>query len=539
MTMAMDFGTSNTVLARWNAALGEVEVLRLPGVGRVFEHRLPRDPTRHHAPVAPSIIHYGESGSVLLGAQVTEAGLSDHVGTFRWLKLDMLKGQGIRSRRVNGSLIPVRQAAEDLVRSILAFGLGQSGGEERELVLTVPVEAFDPYMNWLSEVAGRVFPGTIRMIDEATACILGYEHMVREDEVYIVFDFGGGTLDVSVVKVLLGGEGTQKCRILGRAGEELGGTLVDRWMLEHLTSRGAFTEEDLRDVGTRLVALLEDAKIAISSGADEADVSWFNDRTGRFLSSTISRADLRKLLDAKELPRLVARTIDRALDMAQEKYGVRKAQVRGVFMVGGSSLLLGVADSVRALFPDAPVRCDRPFDAIVAGACRYAGEDLNPTLVHDYGMRSWNTARKEFEWVTLIPRGTQYPTPKAILAKYVTAAARESETLGLVIIERSAMAMPSGVWEVGADGRLRRTEQAGEVVATERELNPQGRTFIRADPPCTADEARRFYVAFGIDPQKRMIVSVRDTKAGNRSYVQTAGGERLPLPLKDCPLVKL
>jgi len=536
MTLAMDFGTCNTVLARWNVALGAVEVLRLPRLGRTYAYRGPKAAGTQEASVVPSLIHYGEGDRVLLGAQVTDAGVVDRPGTFRWLKLDMLNGLQ-QSCRVGAKIVFTRQAAEDFVRSVLAFAVGQ--GEDRDMVVTAPVEAYDAYMDWLTETVARVFRGQVRMLDEATACILGYQDMVREDEVHMVFDFGGGTLDVSVVKVALGAADGRKCRILGRAGEELGGNLVDRWMLERLRAKGAASDEDLRDLGPRLLVLAEDAKIAISNGAAEADVLQFNDRTGRQLSHVFTRAELAALLEGKEVFRLVARTIDRALDQAQERYGIRKRDVRGVFMVGGTSLLLGVQDAVRALFPDAPVRCDRPFDAIVAGACRYAGEDLNPTLVHEYGMRSWNPKRMEYEWVTLIPRGTAYPTNGTLVARYVSAAARESDALGLVIVERSAMSLPRSEWELAPDGRLRQVSRGAQERTNERELNPQGRRFIRADPPSSADEARRFVVGFGVDRQKRMVVSVKDTRPGNRSCVETAGGEKLPLPVRDYPLVKL
>ena len=70
------------------------------------------------------------------------------------------------------------------------------------------------------------------MLDEVTACILGHGARVREGQVYVVFDFGGRTLDVSVVRTrdLASGD-TRPCDVLGRAGEEIGGSLVDQWML--------------------------------------------------------------------------------------------------------------------------------------------------------------------------------------------------------------------------------------------------------------------------------------------------------------------
>jgi molecular chaperone DnaK len=540
MPIAMDFGTCNTVIARWRPGLGAVEVVRLPSLTRRFAHRLPGQRDMREANVLPSLIHYGEDGGLLLAEQVAESGLADHNATFRWVKLDMLRGN-TRGRRVNGQIVPLRQAATDLVHNLLTFSLGQSDTEERDLILTVPVEAYDHYMDWLHETVASVFRGNIRFVDEATACILGYQEHVRDGEVYLVFDFGGGTLDVSVVKVALGAgrDGACKCTILGRAGEEVGGGLIDRWMIEALQAQGKLAEQDIRDVGAKLLRLVEDAKIDLSGGAVDADITQFNDRNGRMISCTLTSGWMRDLLQAKQVNDLVSRTVNRALEQAAERYAVRERDLKGIFLVGGSSLLLGVADFVRQRFPDRDVRFEKPFEAIAAGACRYAGEDLNPSLVHEYGTKSWNPKTKEFEWVMLIPRGTIYPTEKPVCGKYVTTAVQESDTLGLVVWERSSMALPESAWSMGADGGLVRVSQGTRTVAGERELNPEGRNLIHADPVCEKHQEKRFVVGFGVNRHKQVTVSIKDTLAGNRSYVLTPKGEKMPLPVRDFPLVKL
>ena len=541
MPLAVDFGTCNTVVATWREGRREAEVLRVDGLSRRYSHQVPgADGGEREAHVIPSLIHYGERDSLLLGEQVNDAGLADHISTFPWLKLAMLRNKNM-NKRVNGKLISQRKAASDLLRNVLAFAVGQAGQGERDLVLTVPVETFDHYTDWMQEVAVTVFPGNIRFLDEATACILGYQHRVHDGESFMVFDFGGGTLDVSIIKVALdaGNGGRPKPTILGRAGEDLGGGLIDRWMLEHLQGRGVVDDSDIAAVGTRLVRALEEAKIALSCGADDADISQFNDRTGRFISHTITRQDLAALLKKKDLPKLVASTIHRALETAQVSYGLLPSHLNGVLMVGGSSMLLGVADIVRTALPTAEVHCDRPFEAIAAGACRYAGEDLNPTLVHEYGIYGWNRATKGYDWIPVIPRGTRYPTDKPVSGRYISTAVAESDVLGLVVSERSWMKMPQSDYEVGSDGQLRVVAKGEKNVSGERELNPQAKEFIRAAPPCGVDEPKRFVVAFGVDRHKRLTVSIKDTRPGNKSYVLTPTKEKVPLPVRDFPLVKL
>jgi molecular chaperone DnaK len=535
--ISIDFGTCNTVIARWRQGLQRAEIVRLDGLSRRFSHTVPGEQRPRDAHVIPSLIHYGEGNDLLLGNQVYEAGLADHGATFRWLKMEML-ANSTKCKRVNGRLVPMREAATDLVRNTLAFALGQAHAEN-ELVLTVPVESYDWYPNWLQETAAAVFPGNVRFVDEATACILGYENMVRQDQVYLVFDFGGGTLDVSIVRANIGGDQGQRAKILGRAGEEVGGGLIDQWILEDLGKMGVLKDADIQAVGVPLLMAIESAKIALSSGEESADITQFNDRTGQLISCTIRQADLAQMLQQHDLPALVSRTIRRALEMAQQRYGLLPSQIDAVLMVGGSSLLLGVTDIVRTVLPDTRVRCEMPFEAIAAGACRYAGEDLNPSLVHDYAIRGWNRERKDYDWITVIPRGTLYPTEKAVSGRYITTGVTESDVLGMVVWELSQMSFPKSVWEVGSDGQLRVVEQSERRVDRERELNPQAREFIHAEPPCCAEEMKRFVAAFGVDRHKRLTISLKDTRVGNASYVLASNGEKVSLPIKDFPLVKL
>lgn len=576
MTMALDFGTCNTVLARWNAATRSVETVRLDGLTKTYRYRpglspdpspmgggekrpLPRPlPLRgrgeasspspfggggrgeRESAVVPSLIHYGEGNTLRTGAQVENAGLVSHRGTFRWAKLDILRNNN-RARRINGSLVTPRQAAEDLIGQVL---LAAGGGGE-ELVVTLPVESYDTYVDWLQGAVLQSFRGTVRMLDEATACILGYDTHVREGQVYVVFDFGGGTLDVSLIKTRdLGAGETRPCEVLARAGEEIGGSLVDQWLLKELQQAQDLSDQDVADVGTALLHAIEDAKVRLSGDEARVEVTQFNDLTARLIGHDFTADGLRRTLETDRpelrglsLYRLIARTLERALEGAQERYGIKKSEVRAVFMAGGSSLLLGVAGVLRNLFPDCPVHCEDPFEAIARGACRYAGEDINLALVHDYCLSSWDRERKDYVLVPVVPKGTRYPTEKATKALFVNAACEGATRLGLVVVERSAMLRPETLYEVDGGALKAVGTQRREDIAL-RELNPGDREFIHLDPPGTVG-ARRLVAGFGVDANKRLTLSLKDLEPGNRSYVQLSSGERLELPIKEVPFVAL
>jgi len=172
-------------------------------------------------------------------------------------------------------------------------------------VVTLPVEAYDPYVDWLQAAVLQTFRGTVRMLDEATACILGYDVLVREDQVYVVVDFGGGTLDISLVKTrdLASGE-SRPCEVLARAGEEVGGSLVDQWLLRELQAAQGLTDQDLTDMGTALLRAIEDAKVRLSGGEERVEVVQRNELTARGIRHEFTVDGLRRTLET-ERPELI------------------------------------------------------------------------------------------------------------------------------------------------------------------------------------------------------------------------------------------
>lgn len=540
MTLALDFGTCNTVLVRWNPATRRAETLRLDGLTKTYHYRLPGESVMQEAAVIPSLAHYGEGHTLRTGVEVENAGLASHRGTFSKFKLDILRDNN-RARRIHGDLITPRQAGEDLIGQILMSAAAHAG---EDLVVTLPVEAYDKYADWLQGAVLKSYRGTVRMLDEATACILGYDEHVREGQVYVVFDFGGGTLDVSVIKTRDIGTGdTQLCDVLGRAGEEIGGALVDQWLLREMQEAQQLTDHDLADVGVALLHAAEDAKIRISGGEGRVEVEQFNDVTGRLIGHTFTVGGLRELLESPRhelrgasLYGLVVRTLDRALEAAR-KYGTEKSQVRAVFLAGGSSLLLGMAQRVREQFGGCPVHCEAPFEAIARGACRYAGEDLNQKLVHDYCLRSWDRDAKDYVLVPVVSKGTAYPTEGTVSNKFINAACEGATRLGLVVTERSVMVRPETVYEIEG-GSLRPVQVLHREDIALRQMNPNDSEFIHADPPCALGE-KRFVAGFGVDANKRLTLSLKDLHPDSRSYVQLSSGECMDLPVKDMPFVKL
>src|SRR5438105_945453 len=142
--LAVDFGTSNTVVARWDPTRGEGVSLWLPELGRHLS-----GPDGQAVAVVPSLIHYaGER--VWLGEQVRRHQLAEAAATFRWMKRYVARRSPVR-RRVEGGEISPSEAGRDFLLGVLAAARLEV--EEEEVALTVPVEAFEDYAAWLGGVA--------------------------------------------------------------------------------------------------------------------------------------------------------------------------------------------------------------------------------------------------------------------------------------------------------------------------------------------------------------------------------------------------
>ena len=169
MTMAIDFGTCNTVLARWNTATRRVDTLHIDEIGRTYHYRAPGTTEERKSAVIPSLVHYGEGNALSIGAHVENAGLTSHRGTFRWVKLDILRNnsrlEGLyamaTSRAFQVRLLLLRAAAGSCGQ--LRAAAGSCGQQRRRptsnqscvLHLLLPTVAPDPACPCLPRVERR------------------------------------------------------------------------------------------------------------------------------------------------------------------------------------------------------------------------------------------------------------------------------------------------------------------------------------------------------------------------------------------------
>ncbi len=525
--LAVDFGTSNTVVAVWDEATKAGRPLRIPGYSRSFTQG------DEDVPVVPSLIHYAEDGQRWVGDQVLHRNLHRSPATFRWMK-HYVAQRSSRTVRVDGRAISQSDAGRDFLASILLAAAAEVELRDEEIVLTVPVESFEHYEDWLAEVAVHAGLPRFRLIDEPSAAALGHGAHIQAHDVYVIFDFGGGTLDVAVV--LIEEDVTEKagrrCRVLGKAGADIGGTQIDGLLFDHVLKANGRQDSDdaVRRVSNELLVQCEAAKERLSF-ADHAEIGVMNPETGSVLACELTRTALEELLEEHAVYAQVVQTVRRAMNAARES-GYGEEDVKAALMVGGGSFIPSVQRLMRREFGDR-VLLERPLDAVARGAAAFAaGVDFYDHIQHDYAIRCLSPDKCGYEYHPLVSRGTPYPTTGPVATLTVKASYEGQSQLGLAIAE---MGERHGG---GSDRRLELVFDptgAARVVSISPDeeesrsvfwMNEDSPTFLRADPPAQRGGEERFRIDFAVDGNKRLLITVRDVKTGQMTH-------------RDYPVVKL
>lgn len=546
---ALDLGTTNSILGQWNARERLPELLSMPGIVRRASVGGHLDSPR----AVPSAVHILEEPGFL--AQRLGWGPLAHIGrpavelnalrprppfvpTFkRALSMSPLMPMA----RTGSRSWPAREVARLYVRELLREAKRTSGQRIRDLVVTVPVEVFETYRAELSSMLSSLGVRRVRFIDEPVAAALGYGLGAAGRRNVLVVDFGGGTFHVALVRLAPASVQEGRCAVLAKSGRDLGGNLVDRWLLEELCARLELTPP--RAAGPDELSwerlLLADAcrvkeavyfkDSAIFEPSLPEDRRRFEARLrGAPTQVTFTRADLETLLEKRGLFRELASCIDEVLAQGASA-GCGEDEIDDVLLVGGSSLLPGVYLAIESRFGRGRVRAWQPFEAIANGGCVFAGGEIEPAdhIVHDYALLTFDARTNEPQHTVIVPRGTRFPTrPDLWKRRFVpTCALGEPErTFKLVICEiGSSVRDRTFAWD--AEGRVHeRAAGDAPIVVKLNESNPALGTL---DPPHSPrDQSARLEIAFGVNADRWLCATVLDLLNGKHL-------------MKDEPVVRL
>jgi len=242
------------------------------------------------------------------------------------------------------------------------------GHEVKRAIITVPAH-FNSEERQATKLAGEIAGLTVeRVIAEPTAAILNVDS--KSENKYAVFDFGGCTMDLSIVDVADG-----VFEILSTDGDlDLGGSLIDEevvnWMAEEfLKDEGMDLRKDPM-AHQRLFEAAEKAKIELS-GSSQADINLpyitSVDGIPKHLVRQLSKSKFEQLIDP-----IIERTINKSKS-ALKSSGLKTSQINEVLLVGGSSRIPLVQEKLEKLFGKKPSKSLNPDTCVSTGATIQGG----------------------------------------------------------------------------------------------------------------------------------------------------------------------
>lgn len=281
-----------------------------------------------------------------------------------------------------------------------------------EAVITVPAY-FNDAQRQATKDAGRIAGLDVkRIINEPTAAALAYGLNKKNDELIAVFDFGGGTFDVSILEV-----GDDVVEVKATNGDtHLGGDDVDEvlinWLMDKFKADTGIDLSNQTIVIQRLKQEAERAKIELSTAqSTEINLPFLTaDATGpKHLQTTLTRAEFDRLID-----KIVEQTLE-PCRKALKDAGVSASEINEIILVGGSTRIPLVQDKVQKLFGKAPNKSVNPDEVVAMGAAIQGGVlsgDVTSMLLLDVTPLSLGIETLGGVMTTLIGRNTTIPHEK-------------------------------------------------------------------------------------------------------------------------------
>ncbi len=412
--IGIDLGTTNSVVA-------------------VMEGNEPKViPNSEGARTTPSVVGFAQNGERLVGQVAKRQAVTNPEKTVYSIKRFM--GRRFDEVSEEMKMVPypvqktengdVRVVVEDkkysppeisamVLRKLKQAAEDHLGTEVKEAVITVPAY-FNDAQRQATKDAGRIAGLEVkRLVNEPTAAALAYGLDKKTDQKIAVYDFGGGTFDISILEV---GEGVVEVKATN-GDTHLGGDNVDQKVIEWLLAefkkdQGVDLSKDAMAM-QRLKAAAEEAKIGLST-TQETEINL------PFITADASGPKhLNLKLSRSKLEQLVEELVDRSFEPCRKALadsGLKASEIDEVVMVGGQTRMPIIQRKVQEFFGKESHKGVNPDEVVAIGAAVQGGVlagDVDDVLLLDVTPLSLGIETLGGVFTRLIERNTTIPTQKS------------------------------------------------------------------------------------------------------------------------------